>query len=190
MRIDEIIIVEGKDDESAVKAAVSAEVIVTRGYGIAKETWDRIERAYRGPGIIILTDPDYAGEMIRKRIGQRFPKAAHSFISREEGNRDGDIGIENASSESIRNALSKVRRIAEGSREGLFTERDLMMYGLAGDIQARIRRDKLGKALGIGYGNAKKFLQRLNNYGITREEFCLHGQALFTIHHKTDKGKA
>ncbi|MDU7905145.1 MAG: DUF4093 domain-containing protein, partial [Peptostreptococcaceae bacterium] len=33
------------------------------------------------------------------------------------------------------------------------------------------RRDKLGMILGIGYGNAKQFLNRLNNYGVSREEF-------------------
>ena len=33
------------------------------------------------------------------------------------------------------------------------------------------RRDELGKILGIGYGNAKQFLSRLNNYGVSREEF-------------------
>ncbi|MBH9786998.1 DUF4093 domain-containing protein, partial [Clostridioides difficile] len=34
-----------------------------------------------------------------------------------------------------------------------------------------LRRDALGKILGIGYGNAKQFLNRLNNYGVEREEF-------------------
>ena len=36
---------------------------------------------------------------------------------------------------------------------------------------ASVRRDKLAALLGIGYGNAKCFLQRLNTYGVTREEF-------------------
>ncbi len=34
-----------------------------------------------------------------------------------------------------------------------------------------LERDELGKILGIGYGNAKQFLNRLNNYGVNREEF-------------------
>ena len=36
---------------------------------------------------------------------------------------------------------------------------------------ASYRRDKIGQILGIGYGNAKQFLSRLNNYGVSREEF-------------------
>lgn len=35
----------------------------------------------------------------------------------------------------------------------------------------RIARDKMGALLGIGYGNAKRFLERLNSYGVTRSEF-------------------
>lgn len=34
-----------------------------------------------------------------------------------------------------------------------------------------VKREKLGEILGIGYANAKQFLNRLNNFGITREEF-------------------
>lgn len=185
MKIDEIIIVEGKDDESAVKAAVAAEVIITRGYGIGKDTWERINRAYMGPGIIIFTDPDFAGERIRKRLGERFPLASHAFISKEEGEKNGDIGIENASPGNIRAALSKVRKPIF-AKEEIFSEKDLLKFGLLGGTEAKKRRDMLGGALGIGYGNAKKFLSRLNGYGITREEFNKHGQTLFTDHHKTD----
>ena len=66
MTIKEIIVVEGRDDESAVKAALSdAEIIVTHGYGIGDGTWKRLERAYKGPGILIFTDPDHTGEQIR-----------------------------------------------------------------------------------------------------------------------------
>ncbi|ETJ33156.1 hypothetical protein Q604_UNBC12395G0001, partial [human gut metagenome] len=42
---------------------------------------------------------------------------------------------------------------------------------LIGNEDASYRRDKIGQILGIGYGNAKQFLSRLNNYGVTREEF-------------------
>lgn len=45
------------------------------------------------------------------------------------------------------------------------------MNGLSGAAEASGRRAKLGEILGLGYGNAKVFLKRLNHYGITREEF-------------------
>ena len=48
---------------------------------------------------------------------------------------------------------------------------DLFRYDLNGGPQAAARRDALGAELGIGYGNAKRFLERLNHYGVTREEF-------------------
>jgi ribonuclease M5 len=43
--------------------------------------------------------------------------------------------------------------------------------GLSGDASSAYKRDALGAELGIGYGNAKRLLQRLNDYGVTREEF-------------------
>ena len=42
---------------------------------------------------------------------------------------------------------------------------------LNGSEAAVARRDALGAELGIGYGNAKRFLERLNHYGVTRAEF-------------------
>jgi ribonuclease M5 len=46
-----------------------------------------------------------------------------------------------------------------------------MYSGLNGSDDAGVRRSLLGATLGIGYANAKTFLQRLNNYGVTRAEF-------------------
>ena len=47
----------------------------------------------------------------------------------------------------------------------------MFYFGLNGDPNAKARRIKLGNKLGIGYGNANQMLSRLNNYGITKEEF-------------------
>lgn len=178
-RIREIIVVEGRNDLRAVKAAVEAEVIVTSGYGISEATWERLRRAAAGPGILILTDPDHAGEAIRKRIGDRFPSARHAFLARDEATAAGDVGVENAAPEAIREALAKARCLGE-ERADPFSPADLDNYGLAGGPEAAARRDALGKALGIGYGNAKTFLRRLNAYGVTSEEYHRHGKALFT----------
>lgn len=168
--IKEVIIVEGRDDEAAVKRAAEAETIATHGFGIRKETLALIEKAYLDRGIIIFTDPDSAGEKIRKRLSERFPEGKHAFLPREEAVRDGDVGIENASPESIRNALYRAKpAVCEGRTE--FRQEDLFEHGLAGSACAAARRDKLGKLLGIGYGNGKIFLNRLNQYGIERQEF-------------------
>lgn len=168
--IKEIIIVEGRDDEAAVKRAVEAETIATHGFGISAETFARIDKAYTERGIIIFTDPDSAGEKIRKRLSERFPEGKHAFLPREEASRDGDIGIENAGPESIREALNRARAVI-ADRRAEFRREDMQEYGLAGVTGAAERRDKLGKRLGIGYGNSKVFLSRLNQYGIERHEF-------------------
>ncbi len=65
--IKEIIVVEGKDDIQAVKSAVEAEVIATGGFGYDKEFMDKLKIAAENRGVIILTDPDYPGEKIRKK---------------------------------------------------------------------------------------------------------------------------
>lgn len=168
--IKEVIVVEGRDDIDAVKRAVDAELIATSGFGIREETIERIKSAASRNGVIIFTDPDHAGERIRKIISSRVPGCKHAFLPREYAIKDGDIGIENASPESIRDALSKVKTEL-GDARGEFTIRDLFINGLEGSGDAVKRRDFVGKELGIGYGNAKRFLSRLNRYGITREEF-------------------
>jgi len=170
MKIREIIVVEGRDDTDAVKKSVDAVTIETHGYGITKATWDLIDKAYNEKGIIVFTDPDHAGEQIRRRIMEKYPDAKEAFLDRKAAKKDGDIGIENASPESIREALQKARCSME--EEGVrFTTDDMMEAGLVGQADSSQRRQKLGKLLGIGYGNGKVFLQRLNKFGITKEEF-------------------
>lgn len=168
--IEEIIVVEGRDDTAAIRQAVDAATIETHGFGIRQETWDLIERAYETKGIIVFTDPDTAGEQIRRRIMERFPRAKEAFLDQAEAAKAGDIGIENASPETIRRALSKVRGEAGSTQPEIFTAADLFAWGLDGTPGAGQRRRVLGKELGIGQATAKTFLQRLNRFGITRGE--------------------
>ena len=168
--IKEIIVVEGRDDETAVKRAVNAEIIITHGFGIKTKTFEQIKKAQITCGVIILTDPDHAGEQIRKRIDDRTPGCKHAFVSRDEATLADDIGIENASPESILTALNKAHASTEVLIE-TFTKSDLLKHDLIISNQASHRRDVLGNILGIGYGNAKTFLRRLNKYGIKRETF-------------------
>lgn len=168
--IKEVIVVEGRDDAIAVKRAVEAEIIITHGYGLSKQTLKQIQFAHDRKGVIIFTDPDHAGEAIRKKISSKVKGCKHAFLPREEAQKNGDIGIENASSHSIRTALNKVRTEATAGRKE-FSQGDLIKNNLIGGEQSGYRRDQLGKLLGIGYANGKQFLNRLNNYGITRVEF-------------------
>ncbi|WP_026477267.1 ribonuclease M5 [Alkaliphilus transvaalensis] len=168
--IKEIIVVEGRDDVTAVKRAVDAEMITTGGFALPPSVIKRIETAVKKRGVIIFTDPDFAGEKIRKTISSKVPGCKHAFLPREEATKNGDIGIENASPTSIIAALEKVR-CQSIEKRAEFSQKDLIVNGLIGDEGASEKRDQLGKVLGIGYGNAKQFLNRLNHYGVTREEF-------------------
>lgn len=169
-KIKEIIVVEGRDDETAVKRAVDAEIIITHGFGISKSTFERIRNAQEKCGVIVLTDPDHAGEQIRKRIDQKIPGCKHAFIPRNEATYKDDIGVENATPESIIEALDKAHAVTT-EKIITFTQSDLVRNNLIISENASERRDQVGKILGIGYGNAKTFLKRLNGYGITREQF-------------------
>ncbi|MEG0371347.1 MAG: ribonuclease M5 [Clostridium sp.] len=168
--IKELIVVEGKDDVSAVKKAVDADLIITSGFGITPKIMKRIEDANNMRGVIIFTDPDFAGEKIRQKIASKIKGCKHAYLPRHEGTLNGDIGIENASPQAIRNALDKIKTEVENPVEE-FTMTDMLRHGLSGKSDSTKRRDKLGALLGIGYGNAKQFLSRLNRYGINREEF-------------------
>ena len=166
----EVLIVEGKADVIAVKRAVEADCITTGGFHFTNRTLKNIAAAYEKRGIIILTDPDSAGENIRNFLSKKFPNAKHAYIPRDEATADNDVGVEQASPESITKALSKVRTLEINPRSE-FTTAEMVTCKLSGGADSSKLRDKIGAILGIGYGNVKTFVRRLNNYGITRAEF-------------------
>ena len=169
-QIKEAIVVEGRDDESAVLKAVDAAVITTHGYGIRKETLELIESAYKKQGIIIFTDPDHAGDQIRKRLVSLFPDAKQAFLTQDEAEKAGDIGIENAAPAAILAALSAARAESR-TAQSRYTMADLDRLGLCGRPDSAAARSALGKKIGIGECNAKTFLKRLNTFGIDLNEY-------------------
>ena len=170
-KIKEVIVVEGKDDISAVKNAVDAEVFQVNGHAVRKnKSIEILKLAYENKGLIILTDPDYAGEEIRKYLCKHFPNAKNAYISRVSGTKDGDIGVENASPEDIITALEKARFSLDNS-ENIFNLDLMIDYNLIGKDNSADLRALLGTELGIGYSNGKQFMAKLNRYGISLEEF-------------------
>mgnify|MGYP001482862997 FL=1 len=167
--IKEIIVVEGKDDIAAVKSATDAEVIATGGFGYNDEFVRSLEKIAKTKGIIILTDPDYAGEKIRRDISKNIKNCKHAFLPQGKALKKGDIGVENATKKDIIEALEKARPIIVEKRQE-FTKEDLVQLGLNGGPNSKAKREKVGNFLGIGYCNSKQFLNRLNNFGITKEE--------------------
>jgi len=176
IRVNQAIVVEGRDDVNAVKSACDALIIATHGFGISAETWKEIDKAHSEKGIIILTDPDHAGEEIRRRINEKYPDAVNAFIDRGDAESGGDIGVENASPDVIKDAIEKAlelsgRKESEGGEEKTFADmRDLAELGLSGCEGASERRAAVCKALGIGYGNASAMITKLRGFGIDIDE--------------------
>ena len=168
--IKEVIVVEGRDVITAVKQAVDAEVIAVGGFGINARVIERIKEAQKRKGVIVLTDPDFAGEKIRSIIAKRVKGIKHAYIAQEDGIKGDDIGVENAIPEVIIEALNRAK-ISEEVVDEVYTSEDMFHFKLTGDIDSKRRRIILGKELGIGYGNANQMLSRLNKYSITKEEF-------------------
>lgn len=185
IRIKEAIVVEGRDDTAAINRAVEAQTIETHGFGLSKKTWTEIETAANTCGIIIFTDPDRAGENIRRKIKTKYPNAIEAFLPQNKALKAGNIGVENALPEDIIEALEKAHRVEENIKDSeLFSMSDMENAGLVGESNSRAKREKLAAILGIGYGSSKALLKKLNSYGIKKEDF--YG-ALQSISDKADK---
>lgn len=168
--IKEIVVVEGHADTAAIKRAVDADTIETGGSALDEMTLRTIALAQQRRGVIIFTDPDYAGERIRTIISQRISGCKHAFLPQEEAVKYGDIGIEHASPAAIRQALANVRTENWRHRTDI-TWSDLLQRGLINHPQAAKRRRLMGDTLGIGYNNGKQFFKRCHMLQITRAEF-------------------
>lgn len=169
-KIKEVIVVEGKKDTAAVRRAVAADTLETGGSAIGPDVIGAIRRAQDRRGVIILTDPDGAGERIRRIIAERVSGCKHAFIPREEAIGGDGVGVQYASPETIRRALERVRTEEAREAEGITWE-EYLQAGLVGGKQARRRREAVGREMGIGYGNGRRFFKKLQMFRITREEF-------------------
>lgn len=170
--IKEIIVVEGKDDTTAIRRAVDAETIETGGSAINREIMEMIRLAQQRRGVIVFTDPDHAGEKIRRLITEAVPGCKHAFLPRElaVAKNGKGLGVEHAAPEVIRQALSEVKNDHVGEKSQIEWS-DIIEAGLAGHPEASSRREFVGKQLGIGYANGKQFYKRCAMFQISKEEF-------------------
>lgn len=170
MKINEIIVVEGKDDTTRVKMAVECDTIETNGSALNDETIEAIQHAAEVRGVIVLTDPDYPGNKIRKTIEQRVSTAKHAFIDAAIArNKRGKVGIEHAPVEAIRDALLSVSSPFEHDSETV-SKALLVDLGLIMGPHAATKRKVLCRHLRIGYCNGKQLFHRLNAFGITEAD--------------------
>lgn len=173
LKIEEIIVVEGKDDTRRIQEVVEADTIETIGSAINEDILEQIELAQETRGVIVFTDPDFSGEKIRKKIMEYVPDAKHAFLPRKQAapkKRGSSLGVEHASDEAILQALAKVVTPAREDTPKI-SRQLLMEYGLIAGANAKTKREKLGDELRIGYTNSKQLEKRLAMFRITEEEF-------------------
>lgn len=172
-KIKEVIVVEGKDDTKRIQMAVAADTFETNGSALDEAGLAQLKQLQKTRGLIVFTDPDFNGERLRKMISQAIPGVKHAFIRRDQGvpsQAHGSLGVEHASPAAIQAALAQVYTEVP-SAPAEFSVADLQSNDLMGGKTARQRRERLGQLLGIGYGNAKQFLVRLNLFQIKRDHF-------------------
>ena len=84
MKIEEIIVVEGKDDTKRIKEAVEADTIETNGSAINEATLQLIAHAQATRGINVCTDADYPCGNIPTTIVERIPGVKHAILRKDE----------------------------------------------------------------------------------------------------------
>lgn len=173
--IQEVVVVEGRDDTVNLKRFYEVDTYETRGSAISDEDLERIERLHRLRGVIVFTDPDYNGERIRKLIMQAVPDVKHAFLNPSEASpqsksKGRSLGVEHASFEDLEKALKQVRGYYDDEDAFDITESDLVRLGLLLASDSRKRREHLGQALRIGYCNGKQLRKRLELFGLTLAE--------------------
>ena len=155
IKINQAVIVEGKYDKIKLSSIIDAPIIVTNGFGIFKdkEKISYIKRVAKTKGIVILTDSDNAGFMIRKRILQavdKEDKVINVYIPdvfgkekrKSSPSAEGKLGVEGIDVEIIKNAFEKYGVFCENSNVNAkeITKTDLYSYGLTGTDNSSIRR--------------------------------------------------
>ncbi|MFV0555890.1 MAG: ribonuclease M5 [Lactovum sp.] len=170
-KINQIVVVEGRDDSANLKRFYDVETYETMGSAINKEDLERLQRLQEKQGIIIFTDPDFQGERIRKIIMAAIPEAEHVFIQRSEAipKKKGSLGIEHADFQALEKAFSKINQTKKSMSKEI-NKSDLVRLGLIMGEKSRQKREFLCKELRIGYVNGKQLSKRLKMFAIEKEE--------------------
>ncbi len=176
-KIEEIIVVEGKDDTRRLQEVFNVDTIETIGSAIDQGILDQIELAQETRGVIVFTDPDFSGEKIRKIIMEAVPDAKHAFLPRSQAapKGKGSLGVEHASHQALKEALQKVVTPIndQDAAENQPIDRQLLLaFGLIAGPGAKENRERLGDILRIGYTNGKQLEKRLAMFRITEAEFA------------------
>ena len=163
--IREVIVVEGRYDKNALKQVVNATVVETGGFGVFndKERISLLRRLAAERGLIVLTDSDGAGFVIRNFLKGAIPKAQikHAYIPDIYGKerrksapgKEGKLGVEGMEPKILLEALERAGATFEdGTVQETHmpvTKADLYELGLTGGRDSATRRALLLKKLSL-----------------------------------------
>ena len=160
-RIKELIVVEGKHDKQKLEKLFDCDVVCTNGLSLDPSTMELVKRASDNRGVIVLTDADNPGNVIRNAISEIAPGCKHAFIPKKDSIGKRNVGVEFAQDDSIREALKNLVTFDDNKDSLLWAE--YLQSGLMGNSQLR---EKVCIALHLGLSNNKTLFKRLNMIGI------------------------
>lgn len=191
IRIKEAIVVEGRYDTIRLSGVVDALVVQTNGFRLfsSEETMAMLRRLAAERGLIVLTDSDAAGFVIRDRIAAAIPKEQlrHAYIPQRKGkesrkreaSKEGLLGVEGMTDEELLASLRAAGATVEGEtaaeREPYMTTARLMADGLTGCPDSRRKREALCKALDLPSYLSTARLIAVLNAAVSEEDY---GKAL------------
>jgi len=161
LKVKEIIIVEGKYDKNVLSQIVDATIITTGGFSLFKDKdlQQLLLRLAKERGVIVLTDADGAGLVIRNRLRGFLPPETvkHAYIPEVEGKekrkkhagKAGLLGVEGISPEMLRQALINAGATESHEPIRLVTKKDLYDWGLSGAPNSAKLREELQEKLNL-----------------------------------------
>ena len=184
IKLTEAVIVEGKYDKIKLSNILDAFIIETNGFGIFKDKTKLsfIKKLARERGVIILTDSDHAGFMIRNYISSGVPKEQIKNVyipdifgkekRKNTPSKEGKLGVEGMPKEVIVNALSKAGVTSSKSVcTDPVTAVDFYDLGLTGGAGSKAKRKALCKALDLPeFLSTSSLISCINNF-MDKEEF-------------------
>lgn len=169
MKIQEIIVVEGKHDSDRLHQYFDCDTIETGGLSLDEGKLEMIKQAQAKRGVIIFTDPDTPGEKIRMKINQYIPDCKNAYVKAKDAKTKRKVGIEHASREVLEESLTHLFTYRTDLENTLAYE-EFLDLGLNGAPNSAEVREALGERLLIGRPNAKTLYKRLNMLQMTKAE--------------------
>lgn len=178
VRIREAILVEGRYDKNTLSQIVDAPILETSGFGIFKnqEQMALLRRVAESRGLIVFTDSDGAGFVIRNHIKSAIQAQylKHAYIPDIAGKerrktapgKEGKLGVEGMTPEIILEALRRAGATFEDEAQrmpGGITKQDMVELGLSGGSNSSVLRQRLAEKLKFpAHMSANALLQAFN----------------------------